>query len=129
MNNQFSHFVFPRRVEVKKDQVMDRRGFLKIGMKAGGGMLALSAIPIQLLADDMVSEDEPLAQAMGYKLDATTVDTVKYPKRAGDVGATQFCYNCALFAGEADDEFAPCSIFQNRLVAGQGWCSVWVAKA
>jgi len=113
---------------VKKDKAMDRRGFLKMGMKAGGGMLALSTIPIQLVADDMVSEDEPLAQAMGYKLDATTVDTVQFPKRAGDDGATQFCYNCGLFAGEADDEFAPCSIFQNRLVAGQGWCNVWVVK-
>ena len=115
---------------MKEDKVMDRRGFLKMGMKAGGGMLALSTITIPLVAeDDKVTEDEPLAQAMGYKLDATTVDTVQFPKRAGDAGATQFCYNCALFAGEADDEFAPCSIFQNRLVAGQGWCNVWVAKA
>ena len=113
---------------MKKDKGMDRREFLKMGMKAGGGMLALTTIPIQLVADDMVSEDEPLAQAMGYKLDASTVDTVQFPKRAGDEGATQFCYNCALFAGEADDEFAPCSIFQNRLVAGQGWCNVWVAE-
>lgn len=108
---------------------MDRRGFLKIGMQAGGGMLALSAIPVQLLADDQVTEDEALAQAMGYKLDASTVDTAKFPKRAGDAGATQFCNNCALFAGEADAEFAPCSIFQNRLVAGKGWCNAWVAKA
>ena len=46
---------------MKKDKVMDRRGFLKMGMKAGGGMLALSAIPIQLLADDKVTEDEALA--------------------------------------------------------------------
>ncbi len=114
---------------MKKDKAMDRRGFLIRGMKAGGGMLALSTIPIQLLADDMVSEDEPLAQAMGYKLDATTVDTARFPNRAGDDGATQFCYNCALFAGEVDDEVAPCSIFQNRLVTGKGWCNVWVAKA
>ncbi len=114
---------------MKTNKMMDRRGFLKIGMKAGGGMLALSAIPIQLLADDKVTEDEALAQAMGYKLDASTVDTAKFPKRAGDAGATQLCNNCALYAGEADAEFAPCSIFQNRLVAGKGWCNAWVAKA
>lgn len=114
---------------MNKDKVMDRRGFLNIGVKAGGGMLALCTIPIQLMADDKVTEDEPLAQAMGYKLDASAVDTVKYPKRAGDAGAKQFCYNCALYAGEADAEFAPCSIFQNRLVAGKGWCNVWVLKA
>lgn len=114
---------------MKKDKMIDRRGFLKIGMKAGGGMLALSAIPIHLLADDKVTEDEALAQAMGYKLDASTVDTARFPKRAGDAGATQFCDNCALYAGEVDTEFAPCSIFQNRLVAGKGWCNAWVIKS
>jgi hypothetical protein len=121
--------VFPRSNEMKEKKVIDRRGFLKIGMKAGGGMLALSAIPLQLLAGDNVTEDEALAQAMGYKLDASTVDTTKFPKRAGDAGATQFCNNCALFSGEVDAEYAPCSIFQNRLVAGKGWCNAWVAKA
>lgn len=106
-----------------------RRGFLKLGVKAGGGALALSAIPLKLLAQDHVAEDEALAQAMGYVVDASTVDTAKFPKRAGDAGANQFCHNCALFAGEGDAEFAPCSIFQNRLVAGNGWCNAWVAKA
>jgi hypothetical protein len=111
-----------------KEKVIDRRGFLKMGVKAGGGVLALSAIPIHLMAQDKVTEDEALAQAMGYVLDATTTDTKKFPKRAGDAGASQFCDNCALFSGEADAEFAPCSIFQNRLVAGKGWCNAWVAK-
>ena len=111
-----------------KQQKIDRRSFLKMGVKAGGSALALSAIPIHLLAEDKVTEDEALAQAMGYVLDAAKTDTAKFPKRAGEAGAKQFCYNCALFAGEADAEFAPCSIFQNRLVAGKGWCNAWVAK-
>ena len=111
-----------------KEKVIDRRGFLKMGVKAGGGVLALSAIPIHLMAQDKVTEDEALAQAMGYVLDAATTDIKKFPKRAGDAGASQFCNNCALFSGEADAEFAPCSIFQNRLVAGKGWCNAWVAK-
>jgi len=107
----------------------NRRNFLKLGMKAGAGALALSAIPIQLLAGDEVQADEALAQAMGYVLDASTVDTTKFPKRAGDAGATQFCNNCALYAGTAEDEVAPCSIFQNRPVRGAGWCNAWVAKS
>jgi hypothetical protein len=111
-----------------KQKKIDRRGFLKMGVKAGGSALALSAIPVHLLAQDKVTEDEALAQAMGYVLDAAKTDTAKFPKRAGEAGAKQFCYNCALYAGEADAEFAPCSIFQNRPVAGNGWCNAWVAK-
>jgi hypothetical protein len=114
---------------VKREQLINRRSFLKMGLKAGGGALALSAIPVTLVAAEEVREDEPLAQAMGYKLDASAVDTAKFPKRAGEAGAKQFCNNCALYAGSPDDAIAPCSIFQNRPVRGAGWCNAWVAKS
>jgi len=114
---------------VKNEKLINRRNFLKLGVKAGGGALALSAIPVQLLAGDEVTPDEPLAQAMGYVTDASTVDIAKFPKRAGDAGATQFCNNCALYAGKVEDEIAPCSIFQNRPVRGAGWCNAWVVKS
>jgi hypothetical protein len=110
---------------VKNAKLINRRNFLKLS----GGAVALTAIPLKLVAADEVSPDEPLAQAMGYVTDATTVDTAKFPKRAGEAGSKQFCKNCALFAGEPDDETAPCSIFQNRHVKATGWCNAWVAKA
>jgi len=113
---------------MNKDRMINRRNFLKLGVKAGGGALALSAIPVNLIAAEEVMPDEALAQAMGYVLDAATVDTAKFPKRAGEAGAKQFCNNCALYAGEADADTAPCSIFQNRPVRGIGWCNAWVAK-
>jgi hypothetical protein len=116
-------------VNVKHENRINRRNFLKLGVKAGGGALALTAIPIHLIAAEEVSESEPLAQAMGYVTDASRVDTAKFPKRAGEAGANQFCSNCALYAGSAEDETAPCSIFQNRPVRGAGWCNAWVAKA
>lgn len=114
-----------------KDPVqIRRRQFLKLGLKAGGGAIALGAIPITLLAQDgRVSPDEALAQAMGYVEVAENADTAKFPKRAGDAGANQYCYNCALYAGSKEDEWAACSIFQNREVAGGGWCNAWVARA
>ena len=108
---------------------INRRKFLKLGVAAGGSAIAMTAIPINLVASDEVAVDEPLAQAMGYVKDAASVDTAKFPKRAGEAGAKQFCNNCALYAGEVDAETAPCSIFQNRLVRGAGWCNAWVAKA
>ncbi len=113
---------------MNSEKLMNRRNFLKLGAKAGGGALALSVIPIKLIAGEEVGEDEALAQAMGYVVDASAVDTTKFPKRAGEEGAKQFCNNCALYAGDADSETAPCSIFQNRPVRGAGWCNAWVAK-
>ena len=115
---------------MNKKQTIDRRGFLKLGIQTGGGMLALSAIPLQLAAaEEAVKESEPLAQAMGYVTDATKVDTAKFPKRAGEAGANQFCHTCALYSGDADSATGPCSIFQNRLVNANGWCNAWVAKS
>lgn len=114
---------------MKTPKQIRRRDFLKFGLQAGGSAIALGSIPVTLLAQEKVAEDEPLAQAMGYVEDASTTDTAKFPKRAGEAGANQFCYNCALYDGTEDDEYAPCSIFQNRPVAGAGWCNAWVAKS
>lgn len=114
---------------MKSGKRIDRRGFIRMGVKAGGGALALSVIPATLVAADEVMADEPLAQSMGYTPDATTVDTAKYPKRAGEAGAKQFCHSCSLYGGGPDDETGPCSIFQNRLVRANGWCNAWVAKS
>ena len=49
---------------MKNAKLINRRNFLKLG----GGAVALTAIPIKLVAADEVSADEPLAQAMGYAL-------------------------------------------------------------
>jgi hypothetical protein len=79
--------------------------------------------------DGRVDENEPLAQSLGYRHDAAQVDSAAFPKRSGAQGARQFCDNCALFAGEPGERDAPCSIFQNRRVAGKGWCNAWVSRS
>jgi hypothetical protein len=68
-----------------------------------------------------LDESDPTAKALNYAHDAKTVDAAKRP-------SSQFCSNCALFAGEADDEWAGCSIFPGKAVSSQGWCSVWAPK-
>ncbi len=96
-------------------------------LAAAGAIIATSALPHSALAADKVTEDDPTAVALGYLHDASAVDTAKWAKRAGPEGAKQFCNNCALYQGGAE-EWGACSIFQGRLVAGAGWCNAWIAK-
>ena len=74
-------------------------------------------------ADDLprLDENDPTSKALQYVHDAKTVDAAK---RFSD----QYCNNCALFAGDSDEEWAGCGIFPGKAVASQGWCSVWAAK-
>ena len=106
---------------MNKKPGITRRDMLALG----GAIIATSAIPHLATAADKVPEDDPTAVALGYKNDATTVDTAKWSKRAGDAGAKQFCNNCALY-GDQGDGWGTCSIFGGRLVNGEGWCNAWV---
>ncbi|NNL55777.1 MAG: High potential iron-sulfur protein, partial [Woeseia sp.] len=69
-----------------------------------------------------VEEDDPMAKALNYVHDARSVDAAK---RFSD----RYCNNCALYAGSEQDDWAGCSIFPGKAVAGKGWCSVWAPKA
>jgi hypothetical protein len=96
-------------------------------LSAGGAIIATTAIPQFAKASDKVTEDDPTAVALGYLHDASQVDTAKWPKRAGAEGAQQFCHNCALYVDQGDG-WGTCSIFQARLVKGEGWCNAWITK-
>ena len=96
-------------------------------LAASGAVIATSAFPRFAAAAEKVSEDDPTAVALGYVHDASQVDTAKWTKRVGSDGAKQFCNNCALYVDQGDG-WGGCSIFQNRLVAGAGWCNAWIAK-
>ena len=94
---------------------------------ATGAIIATSALPRLANAAEKVTEDDPTAVALGYHHDASKVDTSKWTKRAGADGAKQLCNNCALYVDQGDG-WGSCSIFQGRLVNGDGWCNAWVAK-
>ena len=100
-----------------------RRDFLNTGV----ALWATALMPSVTVAagPPELQESDPIAIALGYKKDANTVDTAKYPKRAGAAGATQFCNNCALYSA-GEDGLGGCTAIPGKRVAGLGWCNAWI---
>ncbi|MGH8495601.1 MAG: high-potential iron-sulfur protein [Gammaproteobacteria bacterium] len=99
-----------------------RRRFLELGL----GSLLLLPFAGPARAAGRLREDDPAALALGYRHDADEVDIERFPKRAGPEGAAQFCANCRFLGGPVEDEWRPCSLFENRLVNARGWCNSWL---
>lgn len=72
-----------------------------------------------------LDESDSMAQALGYKHDASRVDPEQFPSRAGPDSANEFCKNCVHYQAPADVQWAPCTIFPGKLVNADGWCSAW----
>ena len=87
-------------------------------------------------SDNLISEEDTLAKAMQYKHDATNAG-LRTDKKA-------ICANCAKYNLCMDGDTsckpldakalktasaAPCQIFKAKLVAKEGWCLSWQAKA
>lgn len=100
-----------------------RRTFL-----VGGASLA-SAVGLSRAAfaqaPAKLSETDPTALGLGYKEDATKVDTAKFPKYA----AGQTCSNCLFYQGKAGDATGPCQIFPAKVVSAKGWCNTYTKKS
>jgi hypothetical protein len=67
-----------------------------------------------------VQESDPMATALGYKVDATKATARK--------DATASCANCNLYSGKAGAADGPCTLFQGNLVSAKGWCTAWAKK-
>ena len=72
-----------------------------------------------------LDEQDPAAQALGYRHDAKQVDR----KRFGKYRAGQTCSNCQLFQGKSGSAWGPCPIYGGRQVAATGWCNAYARKA
>ena len=72
----------------------------------------------------LVSESDPLAAALGYKANASSVDKAKFPQYA----AGSSCSSCALYQGAAGAPSGPCPLFAGKAVSAQGWCSSYAKK-
>jgi len=102
-----------------------RRKFIQLSAVAAAG--ALASPGRKVFAQDMPHLDpaDPMAGAMKYTHDASTVDPASRANPAPD----QTCANCALIQGNDGDEWRPCQIFPGKAVAAAGWCSVWAPIA
>jgi len=102
-----------------------RRRFIQLSAAAAAGCLVQPGREAQAGDLPHLTTDDPMAGAMKYTDDASTVD----PKTRNNPAAEQTCANCALVQGNDGDEWRPCQIFPGKAVAANGWCSVWAPKA
>jgi hypothetical protein len=93
---------------------LSRRKFM---LKVVAGTSALAMTPLHA-ASEKVTESDPYAKSMGFRLDTNQVDKAKYPRHDA---ATQQCSKCQLYSGGPNDEFGQCSFFK-RTVPPTGWC-------
>ncbi len=102
-----------------------RRKFIQGVAGAAAGCLVHPGSEARAQELAQISEDDPLAVALKYTHDASSVD----PALRTQPAAEQSCINCAQLQGEDGDEWRPCAIFIGKLVNAKGWCSVWVPKS
>lgn len=107
---------------------LTRRQFLQRG---GYAVTFIPFIGVAARAADMprLDESDPAAVALAYKHEVNDVDKEKYPRAAPADGRQPMCSNCVLFQAKADEEWAGCGIFPNKLVNARGWCSAYQPKA
>jgi hypothetical protein len=102
-----------------------RRKFLQLSAVAAAGLIVKPGREAHASDLPQLSEDDPMAQAMKYTHDASSVD----PATRNNPAPEQNCANCALAQGAEGDAWLPCQIFPGKAVNANGWCSVWAPKA
>ena len=96
----------------------NRRVFMMQVVAATGATLSASLSQAKTRIDENAAE----AAAVGYKLDATKVDTKRFPKyRAGEK-----CANCMAWLSKPTDAWGECSLFNGKFVATPGCCSSYM---
>lgn len=101
-----------------------RRKFIQLSAGAAAGCFVARGPDAVAQELPKITEDDPVAAALKYTHDASTVDPALRTQPAEE----QSCLNCAQLQGEDGDEWRPCAIFVGKLVNVNGWCSVWVPK-
>ncbi len=103
---------------------LTRRQLLGAAAAGLAGASALAQTPASTAGFTKLDEKDPQAVALHYVHDAKLVD----PKKNPTYKPGHHCANCLQITGKAGDAWRPCNIFPKKLVAADGWCSVWVQK-
>ena len=105
--------------------VVSRRKFIKLGAMAATlpFLIPRGFIATATAAVGKVPEDEPAAAALNY---VEVASTAVRADKMGVAGSEQICGNCLFYKDSEKPEWGGCALFQNRLVAEQGWCMGWV---
>lgn len=99
----------------------DRRDFLKrIPVVCIGVVFA----PLALAGPIRLKESAPNALALGYRLNAKSVDKARWPRYQSG----QACSNCILYQAKPGVAFGGCPIFGDQQVAAAGWCNSYSRK-
>jgi High potential iron-sulfur protein len=96
----------------------NRRIFMLQVVAGASAVVASTNAPAQK-STDKLTETDPYAKSMGFKLDTNNVDKARYPRHDA---ATQQCSKCQLFSGKAGEPDGPCSFYGGRIVPVAGWC-------
>lgn len=102
-----------------------RRQFIQLSAVAAAGCFVRPGQEARAQDLPKLEESDPTAKSLKYVHDASTVD----PSSRANPAEVQNCANCALVQGADGEAWRPCQIFPGKLVAADGWCSVWAPKA
>lgn len=109
--------------------MISRRQFVKLSAVAASIPL-ISQVKLVSSASaatmGKVPIDDPAAVALKYVEVATTATRTD---KMGVSGSEQVCGNCRFYKDSETPAWGGCALFQNRLVAKEGWCVGWVPVA
>jgi hypothetical protein len=115
------------------DTISRREALRKFAL--GAGSLLIASATTRAMADTAkpaatpaalphVAPADPVAVALAYHENASSVEAAKFPNYKPD----QKCSNCLQLQGKAGDDWRPCNLFPGKLVNANGWCKVYVKK-
>ena len=93
--------------------------FRRHWVKASTVFFLGSAFMHRSQAVGFVSESDPKAIAVGFRLNSSSVDGDKWKQ----FEPRQSCRTCALYKGLLSELNGPCLFFSGRWVPATGWCA------